>query len=153
MNIVKSLKFLYLFQAGLGVILTLWGTFFLAVMSTDAPSGTMGRAVVTGAVTFVVLFALGVLLPLAAIRELERYPRDRKLLWNWVDVLPMVFFFFPFALWQVYVLWKIPRMPEESWPESKRNEKDDQEEESDSEAYVERRLRELSRDLDDSDRR
>jgi protein-S-isoprenylcysteine O-methyltransferase Ste14 len=160
MGYIKPLKFFYGIQLVIGLIMTLRGTFFLSVMSTDSPSATAATAVVAGGVTFVLLLCLGVLLPASATRELERYPLDRKLLWNWVNVLPMAFFFLPFALWQAYALWRIRGLPEDEWkaaPQKSGNSEQIEEtlpeENFDSAAYAERRLRELSRELDDAERK
>ena len=160
MGDIKPLKFLYGIQLLIGLIMTLRGTFFLLIMSTDSPSSTTATAVVTGSVTFVLLLCPGVLLPISATRELERYPADRKLLWNWVNVLPMAFFFLPLALWQAYALWRIRGLPADEWkaaPQKSGNSEQIEEtlpeENFDSAAYAERRLRELSRELNDADRK
>jgi len=156
MRAIKILKLLYVIQALVGIILTLWGSFFLAVMSTDSPSSSTATGVISGGITFVILLSLGVLLPIAAIRELERWPRERKLLWNWLDVGPMILFFFPFALWQIYTLWKLRQLPETDFadvdrPEEKKGEVP--KEDLDNSAYIERRLRELSTEIHEADRK
>ncbi len=98
---------IYNIQAVIGLLFTLFGTLLVSVMSTDAPSHSESGVFISGLFLFVLLFTITIGLPLAANRELENFYTKRKLIFNIIDTLLMFFVFFPVAILQLLLLFKI----------------------------------------------
>ncbi|WP_343801409.1 hypothetical protein [Marinobacterium maritimum] len=77
----------------------------LGTMATDSPtSGTL--EFIMGALFGFALVATPMLvIPALSIRELNRFPENRKFVFNYLNtVIVLVFVFFPLAIWQIYTL-------------------------------------------------
>jgi hypothetical protein len=109
MQDISSLKTLYTVQMILGFFSTIFVTFFVAIMSTDAPSSTSSDAILGGFIGFSLTFGSTVILPLLATNELDTYPDRKKLFFNYVESLFLLFTLFPVGLWQAYVLFSLKK--------------------------------------------
>jgi len=107
MQHITTLKTLYSVQVGLGFFITMFGTMLTAIMSTDAPSSTSSDAFLGGMMGFAFTFFPLVVLPVVASKELDAYHTKRKLWYNYIESFILFFFFFPAAIWQIYVLYQI----------------------------------------------
>lgn len=105
----KQLVVLYKVQAVLGIFITLFMTLFIAVMSMDSPSSTTFNAIIGGSITFVVILFFSVLVPIEAVRELEKYENRKKLLFNFTNTVVLISIFFPVALWQAALVYGIAK--------------------------------------------
>jgi len=99
----------YRVQAGLGILPTLFGSFLVAVMSTDSPGAGAGSAFLGGIFAFIVLGFLTIFVPLLAAEELERYPKKSRLFFNVLNLVLLFFLFWPLALWEAYALYRLFR--------------------------------------------
>ncbi|MFY9142282.1 hypothetical protein [Sulfuricurvum sp.] len=105
---IKYLKVSYQIEMVLGILLAGFMSFFLGVMATDAPSATYFHFALGALFGFIIVAIPTMLMPFLAIKELNNYVAKRKLLFNIINaVVVLAFVFFPLALWQFYMLYKI----------------------------------------------
>ena len=103
----SSLQAIYSTQSGVGFIVTFLGTLLVAAMSTDSPSISSASAFWSTVFVFTILFIITISLPKAALEELKDYKSGGKLYYNMLDATLMVLLFFPLALWQFYLLFRV----------------------------------------------
>jgi len=107
-NRIKYLKVSYQIEMVLGILVAGYMSIFLGVMATDAPTSTNIHFVFGALFGFTIVAIPTVLMPFLAIRELNNYKEKGKLTFNIINVvIVLAFVFFPLALWQFYILYKI----------------------------------------------
>ena len=109
MQNIKLLQTIYNFQAGIGLLFTIFGTFLVSVMSTDAPNHSGMSVFLSALFSFVISFTITIGLPIAAHKEIENFYKKRKFIFNIIDVVIMLFIFFPIALLQLYLIFNISK--------------------------------------------
>ena len=148
---IKSLQIIYNIQAGIGLLFTVFGTFLVSVMSTDAPNYSNSGVFISGLFSFILLFTITIGLPIAAHRELENfYTTKRKLIFNSIDTLLMFFIFFPVAILQLLLLSKIHKNISDDNNKSsiiEHKESKALHKTEDFDKYAEQRLKELDKSL------
>ena len=101
---VKILKIIYILQACLGFLNTVFVTVMVGVMSTDSPTHTTQFVFLSTILTFVIVFLISVIIPLLSLNELNTMPKKRKILFNTLNTLLLFITFLPAALLQIYLL-------------------------------------------------
>jgi hypothetical protein len=79
-------------------------------MATDSLSSTVVHMIIGGFTGFLVVFLPTVLLPILAIKELGKYEVKRKLIFNALSTITVLFtILMPLAFLNFFILYKIRR--------------------------------------------
>jgi len=97
----------YKIQSLVGIFITLFGSFIVAVMSIDSPSAVVGSAFLGGVFAFLILSFLTIFVPLLAMEELEHHPKKSRLFFNLLNIVLLLFIFWPLAIWDIYALYRL----------------------------------------------
>lgn len=105
---IHYLKVSYRVEIAVGFLISSFMTLFMATMATDSPNSTYMHMILGGIFGFIFTATPTILIPILAIKELKNYTIKRKLLFNIINgVIVLFFIFFPLAIWQFYMLYKM----------------------------------------------
>lgn len=104
---IKYLNISYKIEILLGIIMSYFGAIIgpLAVSSLF-PNYALILGMILG---FTIIFIPTILIPILAIYELKSFSKNEKLLFNTINIFIVLIIFFPLALFQSYILYKIKK--------------------------------------------
>jgi|GEM_PF-5423233 len=107
---IKYLKVSLKIEIVLGIIISIFMALLLGTMATDSPSSTYLNFAMVAVIGFLVVFLPTVLLPYFSIKELNKFNQKKSIVINSINsTVVFLFVFFPLALWQFYLLYKLKK--------------------------------------------
>ena len=106
---IRYLHAYYNFRILIGLISSVVGAFIAGIMLTTSSSaqGSIIISIFGGIIIFIILILITTLIPSLALKELDSFKQNRKLVLNYIDAIFMLGTVFPIGLWQVYTLHKV----------------------------------------------
>ena len=104
---IKYIKIIYILIILLSIAGSLWLALFLGIMATDAPGSGNFEFTIGWLIGFLSIFIPSALFPILSIYELNKYEDKKRLIFNYITSVILLFIFIPLALLQMFFLYKL----------------------------------------------